>query len=335
MALLDVRNLRAYYQLGSAWVRAVDGVSFTLTPGETLGLVGESGCGKSTLALALLRLLPANGRIVDGKVLLEDRDLLTLSDTDIRSVRWKEISMVFQGAMNSLNPVFRVGHLLTEALRGHETLAPDAVRAQVARALDLAGFPRDRRASYPHELSGGMRQRAAIALSLVCRPRIVIADEPTTALDVVVQDGILRRLKTIQHELKLAMILVTHDIAVVAQVCDRVAVMYAGQIFEYAPVREVFKNPRNPYTIGLMSSVPSLAGPIRALESISGSPPDLRAPPPGCRYANRCPIAQEICTNLTPPLVEVVPGHWSRCHFATHDSLVQFQHAQLMRPVPA
>lgn len=332
MALLNVRNLKAYYRLGSAWVRAVDGVTFTLSAGETLGLVGESGCGKSTLALALLRLLPPNGQIVEGNVLLEDRDLVTFSDAEIRMVRWREMSMIFQGAMNSLNPVFRVGDLLAEALLAHETLPPEVVRTRVTRSLELAGFPPDRRSSYPHELSGGMRQRAVIALSLVCNPHVVIADEPTTALDVVVQDGILRRLKAIQRELRLAMLLVTHDIAVVAQVCNRVAVMYAGLIFEYAPVREIFKNPRNPYTIGLMSSVPSLTGPMRSLESIPGTPPDLRAPPPGCRYAGRCPIAQEICTNLAPPLIEVAPGHWSRCHFATHETVSRLQQTHLRRP---
>jgi peptide/nickel transport system ATP-binding protein len=231
--------------------------------------------------------------------------------------------------MNSLNPVYRVGDLLREALRAHETLPAESARERVTRVLDLAGFPIGRRMSYPHELSGGMKQRAVIAMSLVCNPRIVIADEPTTALDVVVQDLILRRLKAIQRNLDLAMILVSHDASIVAQVCDRVAVMYAGQIFEHADVRRIFKDPRNPYTIGLMSSVPSLVGPMRRLLSIPGVPPDLRSPPSGCRFANRCPIAQEICRNEPPPLVEVTGGHWSRCHFATDARVLELQAAEL------
>jgi peptide/nickel transport system ATP-binding protein len=327
--LLNVRALRVFYGLGDTLVRAVDDVSLQLATGETLGLVGESGCGKTTLALALLRVLPPNGRIMGGQVCLNGVDLLQLSDAEMRRVRWKEISMIFQGAMNSLNPVYRISDFLAEAVRAHEPLTIDAMRERVARVLDLAGFPPGRRASYPHELSGGMKQRAVIALSLVCNPKIVIADEPTTALDVVVQDLILRRLKTIQRDLDLAMILVSHDASIVAQVCDRVAVMYAGQIVEYADVRRIFKDPRNPYTIGLMSSVPSLVGPQRRLTSIPGVPPDLRMPPVGCRFANRCPIAQEVCVTVEPPLVPVSDRHWSRCHFATDSRVLHLQHAEL------
>ena len=329
MALLDVRNLKAYYRLGNAWVRAVDDVSFTLSPGETLGLVGESGCGKSTLNLALLRILPPNGQILGGQVILDDEDLLGLSDAGIRRVRWKEISMIFQGAMNSLNPVYRVQDMLREALRAHEDLPPKECDERVSRVLDLAGFPAARKTSYPHELSGGMKQRAVIAMSLVCNPRIIIADEPTTALDVVVQDLILRRLKQIQRDLDLAMILISHDASIVAQVCDRVAVMYAGQIFEYADVRSIFKDPRNPYTIGLMSSVPSLVGPLRRLTSIPGVPPDLRSPPAACRFAGRCPIAQHTCWHEPPPVVKVGTSHWSRCHFAADEQMLRLQASQL------
>jgi peptide/nickel transport system ATP-binding protein len=334
MPLLEVRNLKSSYRLGDTWVRAVDDVSFDLFAGETLGLVGESGCGKSTLAVSLLRVLPPNGHVHAGQILLDGRDLLTLSDAEIRQVRWKHIAMVFQGAMNSLNPVYRVGDLLREALTVHEPMSRADADARVSAVLDLAGFPENRRNSYPHELSGGMKQRAVIAMSLVCRPRVLIADEPTTALDVVVQDLILRKLKTIQRELRLALVLVSHDASVVAQVCDRVAVMYAGQIFEYADVRRIFKTPRNPYTIGLMGSVPSLVGPARRLESIPGVPPDLRAPPAACRFAGRCPIAEDVCRREAPPLFEVAPGHWSRCHFAADARVADLQ-ARLLPDVRA
>jgi peptide/nickel transport system ATP-binding protein len=330
--ILRVRNLKTYYRLGSDWVRAVDDVSFDLSQGETLGIVGESGCGKSTLALSLLRILPPNASILDGQVLLDDVDLLGLNDRELRAVRWKQIAMIFQGAMNSLNPVYRIRDMIKEALRVHDPSSEAEMEARVLRVLQLAGFPSGRATSYPHELSGGMKQRAVIAMSLVCNPKIVVADEPTTALDVVVQDRILRRIQTIQRELALALVLVSHDAAIVAQVCDRVAVMYAGQIAEYAGVREVFRNPRHPYTIGLMSSVPSLKGPVRPLASIPGVVQDLRLPFRGCRFADRCALADEICRREDPPLVEVAGGHWARCHFAHDDRVSQFQAAQLPRP---
>lgn len=327
--LLRVRNLKTYYRLGNDWVRAVDDVSFDLSQGETLGIIGESGCGKSTLALSLLRVLPPNATILDGQVLLDDIDLLRLGDRELRDTRWKQISMIFQGAMNSLNPVYRVRDMLKEALRAHEILPESEMNDRISRVLQLAGFPTGRAASYPHELSGGMKQRAVIAMSLVCNPRIVVADEPTTALDVVVQDRILRRIQAIQQELALALILVSHDAAIVAQVCNRVAVMYAGQIVEYAGVRDVFGNPRNPYTIGLMSSVPSLKGPLRPLASIPGVLQDLRIPFRGCRFADRCALAQQICRDQEPHLQEVNPGHWVRCHFAADETVSRFQATQL------
>jgi peptide/nickel transport system ATP-binding protein len=327
--LLRVRNLKTYYRLGDDWVRAVDDVSFDLSQGETLGIVGESGCGKSTLALSLLRILPSNAVIQDGQVLLDDIDLLRLGDRELRGVRWKQISMIFQGAMNSLNPVYRIRDMLKEALRVHEPASEAEMQARVQQVLELAGFPTGRAGSYPHELSGGMKQRAVIAMSLVCNPKIIVADEPTTALDVVVQDRILRRIQKIQRELALALVLVSHDAAIVAQVCDRVAVMYAGQIAEYAGVRDIFRNPRHPYTIGLMSSVPSLRGPVRPLASIPGVVQDLRLPFTGCRFADRCALVEDVCRREDPGLVEVAAGHWARCHFARDERVSRFQAAQL------
>jgi peptide/nickel transport system ATP-binding protein len=308
----------------------VDDVSLAVLPGETLGLMGESGCGKSTLALSLLRVLPPNGRIVGGQVLLDGTDLLQLSDSEIRKVRWKQISMVFQGSMNSLNPVYRVGETLREPLRVHEGLSAREADGRVAWAVDQAGFPRGRLLSYPHELSGGLKQRAVIAMALVCNPKIVIADEPTTALDVVVQALILRRIKTIQRDLNLALVLVSHDAAIIAQVCDRVAVMYAGQIFEYGTAAQIYRTPANPYTIGLMGSVPTLTGSMRTLVSIPGVPPDLRSPPVGCRFATRCPIAESICREQPPALTAVSPGHWSRCHFANDARVLHLREEQLV-----
>jgi peptide/nickel transport system ATP-binding protein len=314
--LLDVSGLTAAYRSERGVVRAVDEIGFHIEAGEALGLVGESGCGKSTLGYSLLRQLPPGGSVEAGRVLFKGRDLVPLPEEEMRQVRWQQISMIFQGAMNSLNPVYRIGDLLAEAVRVHERLSPQETEQRIRQALSLAGFPEGRARSYPHELSGGMKQRAVIALALVCNPSLVIADEPTTALDVVVQDAIVRRLKRIQREMRLGILLISHDAGVVAQFCDRVGVMYAGQIVEIGSTRRIFGAPRHPYSLALVRSIPELAGPRRALASIPGSPPDLRAPPPACRFAARCPAAQAICREVAPPIVSVGPGEWARCHFA-------------------
>jgi peptide/nickel transport system ATP-binding protein len=316
VGVLEVSGLTTAFRTERGVIRAVDDVSFHLDAGEALGLVGESGCGKSTLGFSLLRELPPGGSIQAGRVVFDGRDLLTLPEEEMRRVRWQKISMVFQGAMNSLNPVYRVADLLAEAVRVHEDLPSRDVHARVRHALSLAGFPEGRARSYPHELSGGMKQRAVIALALVCNPRLVVADEPTTALDVVVQDAILRRLKRIQRELQLTFLLISHDAGVIAQFCDRVGVMYAGQIVEIGSTRRIFAAPRHPYSLALIRSIPGLAGPKHALASIPGSPPDLHEPPPACRFASRCPAAQSVCRERAPPVVDVAPGEWSRCHFA-------------------
>ena len=316
MALLEVSGLTTAYRTERGLVRAVDDISFALNPGEALGLVGESGCGKSTLGYSLLRELPPGGALQAGQVLFEGRDLVPLAETEMRRVRWQKISMVFQGAMNSLNPVYRVADLLAEALLVHENLPTGEIDQRVRHVLSLAGFPAGRARSYPHELSGGMKQRAVIALSLICNPRLVIADEPTTALDVVVQDAILRRLKRIQRELQLTFLFISHDAGVIAQFCDRVGVMYAGQIVEIGSTRRIFRQANHPYSRALVGSIPDIVGPKLPLASIPGSPPDLREPPPACRFAPRCPIARPICREQPPPILAVAPGEWSRCHFA-------------------
>ncbi len=321
MAMLEVRDLGVYYRLKRGYVRAVDGITFKLERGDTLGLVGESGCGKTSAAFALMRLLPRNGEVVRGQIVFEGKDLLSLSQAEMRKFRWAKIAMVFQAAMNALNPVFKVGDQLMEALLLHEKVSKAEARERVVRYCELVGLPPDRLEGYPFQFSGGMRQRAVIAMSLICRPALIIADEPTTALDVVVQDQILRKIEELQSELKFAMLVISHDLSVVAETCHRIAVMYGGQIFEQGDTAQVFAAPRNPYTLALLRSFPSVRGPLSRLEALPGNPPDLINPPPGCRFAPRCRYRREICTTTEPPTTEVGPGHYSRCHFALVPSL--------------
>ena len=299
--LLVVDDLHTYFGLESGSVKAVDGVSFTLNYGEALGIAGESGCGKTTTALSLLRLLPGNATIVSGSIRLMGIDLVPKSDNALRRYRWREISMVFQGAMNALNPVQRVRDQIAEPIEHRLGQSPEAARKRAGELLELVGIPRQRGKAYPHELSGGMRQRAMIAMALACDPAIVIGDEPTTALDVMVQAQILELLEDLRHKLGLSLILITHDLSVIAETCDRVLIMYAGRVAEEGPVNEVFRRPRHPYTQKLLAAFPNIAADRRALEVIPGSPPDLRNPPPGCRFAPRCPAAMAICTEVVPP----------------------------------
>ncbi|MBI4280558.1 MAG: ABC transporter ATP-binding protein [Armatimonadetes bacterium] len=318
MPLLEVRDLTVHYRLGPARVHAADRVSFTLDRGQTLGLVGESGCGKTTVGYALLRVLPENGVIAGGQVHLDGSDLLALDAEAMRRVRWRRLSMIFQGAMNALNPVLRVGDLLEEILQTHEPVSREEARARVAEQFEQVGLPRARTHSYPHEMSGGQRQRAVKAKSHLGRPDLIIADEPTTAFDVILQDQILVQLQEIQKRLGLALILISHDMSVIAETCDHVAVMYGGRIVEYGTVDEIFARPRHPYTIAMLSSFPSLYGPARELLALPGVPPDLTAPPVGCAFAPRCPLAEERCHAEAPaPLtLDGDETHWSRCHFA-------------------
>ena len=311
--VLKVSDLTLRYSLRQGEVKAVQDVSFELGRGQSLGLVGESGCGKTSLANCLMRLLPDNARIVGGEVLLNGQGLLSLSEEEIRQVRWRRISMVFQAAMNSLNPVYRVGQQVIEAIDAHGVEATDAdARDRVAQLFRMVGLDEQLMERYPHELSGGMRQRAVIAMALSCDPDVIIADEPTTALDVIVQDRILRELRGIQEQLHMSIIYITHDMAVVAEVTDRIGVMYAGRLVELGDTAGVFRSPMHPYTAALMSSFPSVTGEKRPLGSLSGEPPNLVNPPQGCAFHPRCAYATDICREQVPPRVER-EGRWAEC----------------------
>jgi peptide/nickel transport system ATP-binding protein len=301
--LLEVRDLKTYFRLESGTVRAVDGVSFRLDYGEALGIVGESGCGKTTTALSLVQILPSNGRIAGGEINLMGIDLVKKTENQLRRYRWREISIVFQGAMNALNPVQRVIDQIAEPIEQRLGESKATSRTRARELLDLVGIPKQRGSAYPHELSGGMRQRAMIAMALACDPAIVIGDEPTTALDVMVQAQILELLERLRRELGLSLILITHDLSVVAETCDRALVMYAGRVAEEGSVGEIFRRPRHPYTQKLLSSFPNIRADRRTLDVIPGSPPDLRTPPPGCRFAPRCAFAMAVCSEVVPPEV--------------------------------
>jgi peptide/nickel transport system ATP-binding protein len=315
MALLDVQNLKAYFFVEKGTVKAVDDVSFNLERGETIGLAGESGCGKSTTAYAILNLMPHPGKVVSGHVLLDGEDLVTKSPEEMRKIRWREISMVFQGAMNALNPVLRVGDQIAEALLLHEDITHEDAWKKVEDILEVVGVDPTRATNYPHEFSGGMKQRVMIAMALVTEPKVVICDEPTTALDVTVEAQVLKLLKSLQKKFNLSVILITHDLATIAEACDRVAIMYAGKICEFADVVAIYKQRLHPYTEGLIRSVPSLLG-TEHLVSIPGSPPGLIEPPSGCRFHPRCPIATELCMSQEPEFREIKKKHWVACHHA-------------------
>ena len=314
--LLDVRHLSVDFLIPEQQpAHAVADVSFTLREGEVMGLVGESGCGKTTLMLSLMRLLPANGRIVGGTVSFMGTDLLSLSEREIAGVRWKNIAMIFQGAMNALNPVHTVGRQIAEAIRLHNLIDDESVlNRRVAELLDLVGIGPERQDQYPHQYSGGMRQRAMIAMALACSPQIVIADEPTTALDVMIQAQILELLSKLRQILGLSIVFVTHDLGVVAEMCDTVLVMYGGVTAEYAAVDTIFNHPQHPYTQELLRAFPDLSHPNNRLVSIPGHPPRLNALPPGCRFAPRCPAVFDRCHAEQPALVRAAPGHYASCH---------------------
>lgn len=319
MSLLEVKNLKTFFATSRGEVRSVDDVSFTLERGETLCLVGESGCGKSVTSLSIMRLVSQPGRIVGGEIIFEGRDLLKLSEAEMRKLRGNDIAMIFQDPMTSLNPVYTVGEQIAEAIRLHRGVSKREAWNQAIEGMrDVAiPAPEARAKTYPHEMSGGMRQRVMIAMALACDPKLLIADEPTTALDVTIQAQILELLADLREKRHLGLLLITHDLGVVAETADRVAVMYAGKIVEEAPVRELFKAPRHPYTEGLLRAVPRLheAGQGRKtrLETIEGVVPNPLALPSGCRFAPRCPHAQDKCRSGEIPLIEVGSAHASRC----------------------
>jgi len=315
--LLRISNLHTHFFSAGKTVRAVDGVSFKIREGEVFGLVGETGCGKSVTALSILRLIPfPPGKIVEGSIRFKDSDLLALSPDQMRAYRGREISMIFQEPMTSLNPVFRIGEQMGEVLRLHQGLSKGKALDAAVAMLERVRIPDARKASrqYPHQLSGGMRQRVMIAMELSCRPALLIADEPTTALDVTIQAQILRLLKEMQTEMGTSILLITHDLGVVAEMCDRVAVMYAGSVVEQAEAVEIFENPRHPYTQGLWGAIPRVDQEKKNLAVIRGTVPDLGRLPSGCKFHPRCPHRFKPCDGVRPPMFEISPTHHAACY---------------------
>lgn len=315
-SILDVQNLTTHYQTVRGWVRAVDGVSFNVEMGKALGIAGESGCGKTTVALSLLKILPRGGRIRKGSIIFDGTDLVPLSDGEMRKIRWKGISIVFQGAMNAFNPVFKVSDQIIEAIQLHEKDVDKRTAMERARSLfELVGVEGDRVDNYPHEFSGGMRQRALIAMALASNPKLLVADEPGTALDVIVQAQTLKLMRDLKDRLGLAMVMISHDLSIIAETCEKVAIMYAGRIVEYGDAEAIFKEPLHPYTQGLVKAFPSVKGERMRLTSIPGSPPDLLNPPSGCRFNPRCPYVMDVCKTEVPPLERAGKGeHLVACH---------------------
>ncbi len=313
--LLEVNDLKTYYRGITDVVQAVDGVSFDMAKGESLGIVGESGCGKTTLVKSLIGVMGSNAFIAGGNIRFQGKELLALNEAQMDRIRWREISLVTQSAMNALDPVYTVGDQITETILNHTRMSRNEAWKHAEHLFTVVGLQQKRLRDFPHQLSGGMRQRVVIAMALALDPELIIADEPTTALDVVVQDGILKQLQTVRETLGKSLILVTHDISVVAEMCYRVAVMYAGKIVEIGPAVRIFSQPKHPYTMGLLNAFPTLESAKGELISISGFPPDLSQPPEGCRFAPRCPFAEEQCVLTEPPDRETVKGHRASCFF--------------------
>src|SRR5512140_2548228 len=323
--LLDVRDLRVEFQTLEGTVHAVDGISFSVDPGRTLGIVGESGCGKSVTSLSIMGLLPkGQGRISAGTVRFEGRDLATLTSDEMRALRGNRMAMIFQEPMTSLNPAFTIGDQLIEGIRAHRDVSAEQARTHASEMLRRVRIPSPERRidEYPHKLSGGMRQRVMIAMALACEPKLLIADEPTTALDVTIQAQVLDLMRELKAASGAAIILITHDLGVGAVVCDEVAVMYAGEIVERAAVDELFASPQHPYTVGLLGSIPRLGRRTSHLATIEGMVPNMARPPSGCRFAARCPFAKAACVAAPPPFKNLSPAHWSRCIRAPLERLV-------------
>jgi peptide/nickel transport system ATP-binding protein len=326
MALLEVENLQTHFRTPDGINRAVDGVSFQVDEGETLAIVGESGCGKSVTSMSLMRLIPEPPGKIAGVVRFQGSDLLQLSEREMRAIRGNDISMIFQEPMSSLNPVLTVGRQIGETLRLHQGLDKRAAEARAIEMLNLVGIPESVRRvrEYPHQLSGGMRQRVMIAMALACNPKLLIADEPTTALDVTIQAQILQLMLDLKRRVGAAIVLITHDLGVVAEIAERVMVMYAGRKVEEAPVAKLFRSPRHPYTQGLLGAVPrlgsSLTGAARRLAEIPGQVPSLKRAIEGCAFAGRCALATDLCRHVAPGLEEKGPGHIAACHYAAKEA---------------
>ncbi len=331
--LLSIRDLRTYFHTGAGVARSVDGVSFDVRQGETLGIVGESGCGKSVTALSILRLIQPPGRIEPGShILFEGKDLATVSENEIRKVRGNRISMIFQEPMSALNPVFSVGNQVAEVARIHEGLSKRDAFKRAVDTLALTGIPapEERAKEYPHQLSGGMRQRVLIAMALMMKPALIIADEPTTALDVTIQAQILDLLKDLQTKFHTSILMITHDLGVIAETTSRVLVMYAGEIVEEAPVERLFAAAHHPYTEGLMHAMPQIGHERDRLNVIPGTVPAATDWPAGCRFRERCPYSWERCEREPPPLYQIGEGHVSRCHLAVEPERRQHPHPPLV-----
>jgi peptide/nickel transport system ATP-binding protein len=325
--LLDVQGLCVEYLMPGRRVRAVDDISLTLAEGETLGLAGESGCGKSTTANAILQILKPPAEVVAGEIRFRGENIVGKSREELRRFRWRHISLVFQSAMDVLNPVMRVGDQFVDMLKAHEKVSKKDALQRAGDLLELVGIDRQRVRSYPHELSGGMRQRVVIAMALALQPELIVLDEPTTALDVVVQREILQELEELKKRLGFAILFITHDLSLLVEFADRIAIMYAGEVVEQAPSETLFHRPRHPYTVGLMKSFPPLTGPITALTGIPGAPPDLGRPPAGCRFNPRCPHCTpenahlyQLQTAVRPVLKEIEPGHHVACHLVDQET---------------
>ena len=316
--ILTVKDLKTYFYTDSGIAKAVDGVSFNIAKGETMGIVGESGSGKSVTSSSIIRLLPPRtGKIVGGSIEFEGKDVLALSKKELNDFRGKDIAVIFQDPMTSLDPVFKIGKQMTEMIMAHQNVTKDEAWKMSVEALSKVGIPEPekRMNSYPYELSGGMCQRVIIAMAVCCKPKLIIADEPTTALDVTVQAQVLELLKELQRDMDTAILLITHNLGVVWEMCDKVMVMYAGNTVEFTDTKTLYSNPRHPYTWGLLDSMPKLSDESKGeLKTIPGTPPDLRLTGKCCNFYNRCPYVTEACTQSVPPLVEVEPGHFVACH---------------------
>jgi len=312
-ALLRIKNLKVYYYLREGVVKAVDGVNFSMRKGETVGLVGESGSGKSTLGLSILKLVPSPGKIVDGQILFDSKDITKLDNKKMRMIRGKRVSMVFQDPMTSLNPLMRIEDHLTETIKAHQKVTQEEAKEKAALLLGEVGIPPERAKDYPHQFSGGMRQRVGIALAIALNPDLLIADEFTSSLDVIVQFQILNLMKKLKASYNMGMIFISHDISLVSEIADKIALMYAGQIVEFAPADAFFEEHLHPYSEALLNSVPNVQLSDQKLSYIPGMPPDLVNPPRGCRFYPRCPYAKDLCREKEPPLIEVKPDYMVKC----------------------
>jgi peptide/nickel transport system ATP-binding protein len=316
MALLNVEDVKMYYKTSQGWVRAVDGLNLKVESGRALGLVGESGCGKTSVAITLMKILPRNAKIFGGRIVFDGKDLVHMDETSLRKeIRWKGVSLIFQGAMNALNPVFKIEDQILEAIKLHEpNVSQKDAKKRIAKLFELVGIDPSRANNYPHEFSGGMKQRACIAMALACNPKLLISDEPSTALDVIIAAQILKLLRELKERLNLGMIVISHDLSIITETCEDAAIMYAGNIVEFGEITQIFKEALHPYTQGLLSAFPSITAQKTRLISIPGSPPDLTKPPPACRFHPRCKYAMEVCRKKSPVLIEAEKGHFVACH---------------------